>query len=201
MSNIKHAAIPVDMQWMNDPVAWQIDGQNRLTIAAGKATNWFIDPMGGRAEASGPVAAFTPENKNFILSAKVHVDFASTFDAGALQVHAQPDHWIKLAFEYSPQGKPMIVSVVTRGTSDDCNAVPIDGREIYLRLSRSAPTFALHYSHDGAYWHMVRYFTLGQTETIKVGFAAQSPTGTGCTAVFSEINFRYETLTDLRGGQ
>jgi hypothetical protein len=36
--------------------------------------------------------------------------------------------WAKLCFELSPQHQPMIVSVVTWGTSGDCNAAPSTGR-------------------------------------------------------------------------
>jgi hypothetical protein len=95
----------------------------------------------------------------------------------------------------------MIVSVVTRGTSDDCNSVPIAGQTVYLRMARNAQTFAFHYSLDGRYWHMVRYFTLGSLGALQVGFSSQSPTGQQCRAVFSEINYRAGTLTDNRSGE
>ena len=84
----------------------------------------------------------------------------------------------------------MIVTVVTRGFSDDCNSVLIDGNTVYLRVARIGTAFALHYALDGRYWHFVRYFTLGALENLQVGFLAQSPTGEGCRVRFSEIAYR-----------
>src|SRR5207342_974724 len=108
------------------------------------------------------------------------------------------DLWAKLCFEYSPQHQPMIVSVVTRGVSDDCNSVVIGGREVYLRIAHTPRTTAFHYSLDGRYWQLVRYFTLGELHNLQVGFSSQSPTGQKCTAVFSKIHYRAGALKDNR---
>ena len=48
---------------------------------------------------------------------------------------------------------------------------------------------------------MVRYFTLGTMDRLRVGFSAQSPTGKKCTAVFSEICYREGVLADNRNGE
>ncbi len=95
----------------------------------------------------------------------------------------------------------MIVSVVTRGLSNDCNSTVIDGNAVYLRVARMGGAFGLHYSLDGKYWNMVRYFTLGKVENLRVGFEAQSPTGEGCNVVFSEIAYRPDLLKDMRTGE
>jgi regulation of enolase protein 1 (concanavalin A-like superfamily) len=95
----------------------------------------------------------------------------------------------------------MIVSVVTRGVSDDCNSVEIDGSEVYLRVARTPQTWAFHNSLDGRFWHFVRYFTLGKVDSPRVGFSAQSPTGAQCAAIFSEISYRAGSLRDLRNGE
>ena len=194
-------AIPEELQWKNDPLDWKVEPGPNLAILAGGNTDLFIDPAGTMAKDNAPAALFAPPDENFLLSARVTVQFASTFDAGVLQVRERDDLWAKLCFEYSPQGQPMIVSVVTRGTSDDCNSVPIAGQTVYLRMARNAQTFAFHYSLDGRYWHMVRYFTLGWLGALRVGFSSQSPTGQQCRAVFSEISYRAGTLTDNRSGE
>ena len=143
----------------------------------------------------------TPPDASFLLSAKVAVAFGATYDAGALQIRANSELGAKLCFEYSPQGRPMIVSVVTRGVSDDCNSVEIEGTEIYLRVARAPRTVAFHYSHDGRIWHLVRYFSLGQVDTLSVGFSAQSPTGVRCAVTFSDISYRAGSLNDNRSGE
>ncbi|WP_119069004.1 DUF1349 domain-containing protein [Aggregatilinea lenta] len=201
MTTLSLAPIPGDLQWKNDPVDWKVGSDNSLSITAGAKTDWFVEPSGSDwVSSNAPAALFMPPVEKFLLSAKVTVNFASTFDAGVLVLYEREDLWTKLCFEYSPQHKPMIVSVVTRGLSDDCNSTVIDGNTVYLRVARIDMAFALHYSLDGKYWNMVRYFTLGKVESLQAGFLAQSPTGESCTVVFSEIAYRAESLKDLRSG-
>ncbi len=61
---------------------------------------------------------------------------STTYDRGRCSCTAHDALWAKLCFEYSPQGQPMVVSVVTRGVSDDCNSVDIAGNSVYLRVYR-----------------------------------------------------------------
>jgi len=202
MADFKLAAVPAGFDWKFTPLDWKTEGENVLTIRAGEKTDWFIDPAGSDYNTdTAPCALFTPPDENFILSAKVKVGFASTFDAGTIQLRAGENLWAKFCFEYSPQHQPMIVSVVTREVSDDCNSAVIDGNEIYLRAAVMPSLMAFHYSHDGKIWNMVRYFSLGKTENLKVGFSAQSPTGKECTAIFSEIEYKSGLLDDFRNGE
>ena len=143
---------------------------------------------------AGPVAG------DFQLSARVTVEFASTFDAGVLMLHAGERLWAKLCFEYSPRNEPMVVSVVTDGTSDDANAFVVVGNGVWLRVARLGPAFAFHASLDGERWELVRHFALPLGDEPAVGFEAQSPTGEGCVVRFDEISFRAARLGDLRDG-
>jgi regulation of enolase protein 1 (concanavalin A-like superfamily) len=201
MSTFILSAIPGPLQWQNQPLDWQAGPDDVLTILAGEHSDWFIDPAGNHAQDNAPSALFAPPDASFILSAKVAVDFAATFDAGVLRIRESDERWAKLCFEYSPQQQPMIVSVVTRGTSDDCNSVILDSREVYLRVALTPQTIAFHYSRDGAYWHLVRYFSLGNMAHLRAGFSAQSPTGRQCRAVFSDIRYRAGALQDNRSGE
>lgn len=202
MNTLSLPAIPSDLHWKNDPAAWNIGADGSLSITAGAKTDWFVEPSGSDwVSSNAPAALFTPPVEHFLLSAKVTVNFASTFDAGVLMLYERDDLWGKVCFEYSPQNQPMIVSVVTRGFSDDCNSTVIDGNSIWLRVARIANALAFHYSYDGQYWNFVRYFTLGKVEHLQAGFLAQSPTGEGCNAVFSEIVYRPDVLKELRDGE
>src|SRR2546421_645033 len=80
--------------------------------------------------------------------ARVRIDGTSTFDAGVLFIHADDTTWAKLCLELSPLAEPMIVSVVTRGVSDDCNSQTIEGKEAWLRVARRDGAFAFHASPD-----------------------------------------------------
>jgi len=201
MTNFTLPTIPGEFQWHIPPVKWSYEPSRGLFILAGAQTNWFSDPSGKYTKDNAPCALVTPPDDSFLLSAKISVAFASAFDAGVLQIRAANELWAKLCFEYSPQGCPMIVSVVTRGVSDDCNSVEINGSEIYLRVARTPQTWVFHYSHDGRLWHFVRYFALGEVDSPRVGFSAQSPTGMKCEAVFSDISYRPGCLKDNRSGE
>ena len=196
------ASIPGDLAWKNQPLNSTSDAELRqISITTGRQTDWFIHPSGKPVQASAPIALLMPPDSIFQLQAKVTVDFAATYDAGTIFLYVHYTHWAKLCFEYSPQGQPMVVSVVTRGLSDDCNSVTISDRSVYLRLYREDRVLAFHYSTDGRYWHFVRHFSLGDLDQAKVGFSAQSPVGEGCAVIFSDIRYTPSPLSDLRNGE
>lgn len=168
-----------------------------LRIAAGARSDFFVHPSGSSVLANAP-ADVAPVEGDFVLSARVEVAFAATFDAGALFLWGDERRWAKLAFELSPQGERMVVSVVTRDRSDDCNSGVVEAGHIWLRAARMGEAYAFHSSSDGGRWDFVRHFHL--PGDVQVGFEAQSPTGDGCEATFSQIRFEQRTLDDLRGG-
>jgi uncharacterized protein len=193
------AGMPRPLGWLRPPQDWRATG-SRLTIEAGAETDWFADPGDPGQLASLAPALLAEIGGDFLLGARVSVSFGSVFDAGALMLHVDDRCWAKLCLEYSPQEEPTIVSVVTNGSSDDANAFGVSGREAWLRIARIGPAFAFHASSDGARWQLVRYFRLDTAGDPRVGFEAQSPTGTGCAVTFDEIRFERRRLTDLRGG-
>ena len=93
----------------------------------------------------------------------------------------------------------MVVSVVTRGSSDDCNSRTVESGELWLRVARLGPAFAFHSSSDRRRWELVRHFGL-PAESVSVGFEAQSPLGEGCAATFADVGFEPGRLADLRSG-
>jgi regulation of enolase protein 1 (concanavalin A-like superfamily) len=201
MAAFRLPAVPALLEWRLEPVEWAVEEGGGLSIRSGEKTDLFFDPRGGVKSDAAPAALFTPPDRSFTLSALVSAGFASTYDAGVLHVRAADDRWAKLCFEYSPQGERMVVSVVTRGLSDDCNSVVIPGASVYLRVAHGEAATAFHYSLDGARWSFVRYFSLGSSDGLRVGFSSQSPTGKGCRAHFSEIRYREGFPADLRSGE
>jgi uncharacterized protein len=189
--------------------AWIIDEANVVVTATAAArTDMFIDPAadpGSRLGAASTLNAKTllgvPPEGDFQFSARVTVNFESTFDAGVLLLWIDEDHWGKLCFEYSPDGEPMIVSVVTRGVSDDANAFAVNGRTAWLRISRIGYAYAYHASLDGKTWQLIRFFAIHRMPApASIGFEAQSPTGDGCLVTFDDIHFTRERLRELRNG-
>jgi uncharacterized protein len=188
--------------------AWRPDaGTGAVAATAAAHTDIFVDPGGDdplNAESMLNAATLlgVPPQGDFQLSARVTVDFAATYDAGVLLIWIDEHRWGKLCFEFSPDGEPMVVSVVTRGVSDDANAFTVPGRSVWLRVSRMGRAYAYHASLDGRRWQMIRFFSIDAEAAVpdKVGFEAQSPTGDGCTVTFDEIRFVPERLAALRDG-
>jgi regulation of enolase protein 1 (concanavalin A-like superfamily) len=170
-----------------------------LTIEAGPRTDLFRDPQGADPQLGAPRQLVDAPDGDWTLSARVSAQLAATFDAGALLLWVDERTWAKLAFERSPAGEGMVVSVVTRGLSDDCNSVVVDGDAVWLRIARVGEAFAFHASDDGERWDFVRHFALdGEPQ---IGFLAQSPTGDGCSATFDPVRLQAARLRDLRSGE
>lgn len=177
-------------------------GQDGLFLTAGPQTDWFFHPAGTSRRANVICAAMDIVDRVFTLSAKVVVSFSSAFDAGALFVQVDEDNWAKLAFELSGAGEPTVVSVITRGVSDDADGPSVQGDTVWLRVHCDGETLAFHFSLDGIYWRFLRWFTLSGIEgrPLRVGFGVQAPTGEGCAARFTDIAWHLEPIVDLRDG-
>jgi len=95
----------------------------------------------------------------------------------------------------------MIVTVVTRGLSDDCNSVTVIGDTVYLQVARIGSTYVFYYSMDGAAWQIVRTFSLETQGTVAIGFESQSPVGTGSTAEFSQMVYSPKKIANVYKGE
>lgn len=206
MNELIHPALPFPLSAQGGKACdYAVDGDGTLQLTGEAGSDLFIDPSGG--DGARPDAGYLlglPPGGDFTLTARAAVPFASTFDAGVLLVHAGQERFAKLCFEFSPQRRPMAVTVVTRGSSDDSNAFAVEGHSLWLRVSRVGRTWAFHASTDGSWWDMLRYFTLGESAAehgeVQVGFLAQSPAGEGIAVEFTGIAFAEGAPKDLRDG-
>ncbi|MET8151546.1 DUF1349 domain-containing protein [Actinoplanes sp. NPDC049668] len=188
------------------PGVWRRDGDGAVLAQAPAHTDLYVNPGGAdSADAESLLNAATllgtPPSGDFQLSARVGVDFRSQYDAGVLLLWFDERNWAKFCFEFSPDAEPMVVSVVTRGVSDDANAFTVADRSVWLRVSRVDRVYSYHSSTDGSTWRLIRVFALGDDVSgHRIGFEAQSPTGDGCAVTFSDIRFAARRLADLRDG-
>ena len=195
-------SLPFALDWDDDaePPSWRITDTGLEATAAAK-TDWYVhapDPTQGAS--NGARLLGQPPEGDWQFSARITVDFNGTYDAGTLFLLADESHWSKLCFEYSPDGQCMVVSVVTRGTSDDANAWIVEGNTVWMRVSRIGQGYAFHASNDGERWEFVRCFGFGVDVPVKAGFGVQAPEGEGCKVAFDDIAFKQETLQHLRDG-
>jgi len=199
------AGVPFELSFTGEATDWHAS-EDSLEITAAANTDWIHDPGGPTRMANVARLIGTPPPGDFQLSARVDVGLLATFDAGAIVLSVDEDHWAKLLLERSPAGRATVVTVVTRGLSDDCDSFPVADSHIWLRVSRLGPAYAFHASTDAAAWTFVRYFSLAgehgdeQAPAAQLGFAAQSPTGEGCTARFSQIRWLAARLAEMRSG-
>jgi regulation of enolase protein 1 (concanavalin A-like superfamily) len=197
-SGLKGKTLPEGFQWLNEPQEWAFkDGE--LVVQAEAQTDWFKDPAGTVVKDSGHFL-YKEQEGDFTFMTRVSVDMIDDYDAAVMMVMVDDDRWAKLCYEFTYR-KPMIVSVVTKGLSDDCNSLVVPESGIYLRVTRFDDCFAFHYSHDAKWWEMVRYFTLDTSGPVKVGVVAQSPTGDGCEVIFRDLHFSPTPIREIRSGK
>lgn len=196
------------LRWTHDvsPVGNHLD-DGVLTLTATAGVDWSNDALGVAANHGATLLGFDAPSGDFGLSARVRVvGPRTTFDAAALGLWRDDDHWAKLCFEFSPPGpsvtasSAMVVSVVTDGYSDDVNSGVVTDDHVHLRIVRTGPAFAFHASADGVVWDFVRLFRLAGSGPITVGFMAQAPMGPACEARFDHIRLTEDAPRDLRDG-
>jgi regulation of enolase protein 1 (concanavalin A-like superfamily) len=201
VTDLRLPGVPFPFEPSGSPACQASVSGGTLTLTSGPKSDLFIDPAGD--EGARPDAGRwtgLPADSDFTLAARVTVGFAAAFDAGVLLLYLSERRFAKLCYEFSPQRKPTAVTVVTRRTSDDSNSFETAGGPLWLRITRSGRVWAFHASRNGTFWELLRYFTLGEASGARVGFLAQSPAGTGCTAIFDSIAYQPGAPANLRDG-
>lgn len=183
------AGLPGPLVWQHPPAHWKIDNGNTLSITADKQTDWYNSAMYEAPRDNSARLLFKPTD-DFALSAKVDVDFKSQWDSGVLVLYVNDSVWAKLCFEMTIEKHPSIVSVVTRGLSDDSISIPIQGSSVYLKVAKVGHAIYFFASEDGKNWSILRIFSLGEKQDLRVGFSSQAPVGDRCTTTFSQIQYR-----------
>lgn len=187
-------------KWLNKSEV--IEKENLLQIVAPEKTDFFINPESGDIKNNAPFL-YADIQGDFILRAKVKVDFVSKYDGAALFIMDSENDkaWAKLCYEHTDFNTNAVVSVVTNGVSDDANGVNLTGNSVWLQIGRKGDAFSMLYSTDGETYYMVRVFNLKVSETLKVGLVSQSPTGEGLVSDFSHIEFEKVTMKNIRAGK
>ena len=173
--------------------------ESGIHIYAPGETDYFVNPVDGEVKANAPFFYKEVEG-DFILKAKVSLDFVSIYDACVLLALDHNKLWAKACFEYTDFGTNAVVTVMTNEKSDDANGVNVEGNEIWLQMSRKDDVFAIHYSLDGEEFIMARLAHLPMQKKIKVGLEAQSPTGSGGLRKFENVSLELQGPSDIRKG-
>jgi regulation of enolase protein 1 (concanavalin A-like superfamily) len=178
----------------------QISEDGILSISSGAGTDRFFDPAGDEYVNTSPVVWFDCPKGDFAFGAEVEVELNSTFDAAGLMMRSGADWWAKCVHELSPQGDPMVVTIIASPKADDANGAIVPGR-IRLRGLRKGSTIAFHWSVGNSRWNLVRYAQAPRRTDLQIGFTVQSPTGPGCEAKLSDFFMSEFVPDDLRSGE
>lgn len=185
------------MQWMNPPGSFAVTDSS-LQIVALEGSDFFNNPEDGTISQSAPFL-FESVAGDFVATALVEPDFSAQWNAVALMVHIDSLNWIKFAFENSDATGPGIVSVITKGTSDDANgAVLPDVSRLWLAIIRKDNNYAMHWSLDGKNYQMARLTAMKPVSGVRIGIEAQSPVGVQATHRIHSYKVASRTVTELR---
>jgi hypothetical protein len=186
--------LPRPLFWENTPLQFHWDSAH-LIIESGGKTDMFRDPNVTYNTDNAPKLLFVADS-NFVLTASIHHIFFSKWDGGAIVLKADSLNWIKFCFEKDYTGRHRVVSVVTKGISDDCNSAPVQGNTVFYKVAKAGNVITLYYSMEGRHWFLIRHLVFDSQTPLKVGFLAQSPTGKSCTVTFSNIHYSARKIRD-----
>lgn len=189
----------LSLTWDPAPIHWDpLPGGGIRVVVPAKA-DYFRDPSGSHVNDSAPFLGMNVTG-DFVARAHVRPTFASTYDSGVIMARHDEQNWAKVCFEKTDFGTTAVVSVVTRGLSDDANGADLDRPDAWLQMVRSGNVFAVHYAVNGEHWRMVRVFNLAVPPTIRVGIVAQCPSGPGTTIDFLSFGLEQRTVQNARSG-
>lgn len=197
--NLKINSIPYTLEWDNQPLSYKIHN-DILTVVAGPNTDMFRDPNVTYNTDNAPKLLFTADS-NFVFSTSIEHSFSNKWDGGAIVLIQDSLNWVKFCFEKDYTGARRVVSVVTKDISDDCNSVEIKSNKVFYKVAKADNVITLYYSEDNRKWFLVRHLQFNSFKNFKVGFLAQSPTGTSCGVKFSEIKYQIKKIKDPYVGE
>jgi uncharacterized protein len=192
--------LPKEFSWINEPGQWGFDDSGKLLVTAPSKADYFRHPAGLVINDSAPFL-YSSFKGDFTISTRVEAEMIDEADSACLMLMLDEKNWAKICFENCYKS-PSIVSVVTKNMSDDCNSDKVSIKNPYLRVTRAGNSVAFHYSLDGEFWKMVRYFCFeNMPAEVKVGAVAQSPVGNGCKVSFDFLKYSPEPVKNIRSGE
>ena len=194
-------AINKPFKWFNIPDYFAENADSSITIKCKKGETLFSSPFGDSRSTSCPILLFDPSSE-FTLSANLTSKLESQWDAAQIVVWQDSANWAKLYLEKTHYGKPIVGSIVNKGTSDDCNSAILDKAEIFLQVAKINNCCFFYYSHDGINWTFCRAFQLFDKTPLCIGFSCESSFSEhGTTATFSHIRYKETKPEDIFNGK
>ncbi|HYH15321.1 MAG TPA: DUF1349 domain-containing protein [Flavisolibacter sp.] len=186
------SAIPLYMQWYNEPTKWQ-KHNNRITIEVEGGTDYWRVTHYQFIRDTGHFF-FHEVSGEFIARVKVTALYKDLYDQAGLMIRLDEANWIKTGVEFV-NGIHFLSAVVTRVVSDWSVAQPLCSVEqLYLLLIRKSDFVEIRYSLDNKDFHLLRLAPFPANMNVKVGVMCAAPEGNGFTASFDD--FTIERLSE-----
>ncbi len=196
-ASIVTSSLPSALELVNVPTALGVGDDGSILMGAAGHTNLFNSPNGVGMYTGAPMLLL-PVDGDFTLAARIDAKLVNVYDVAALVMYVDGRNWTKLCYEFSAERQPTVVSVVTRGISDDCNSEEIDADFVYMAMCRRGHECSFHFSRDGVKWKMVRHFRFETSDRLRIGFAVHAAFGEGLSARFSEIRYWTSAPANMR---
>ncbi len=196
---LKLPGINKSHSWINAAAAYH-PTDTGIQIVAGEKTDKYIAPDYSYSIDNAPRLVFEAD-KDFVFSAIIQHPFNNKWDGGALILEADKENWIKFCFEKDYTGAKRVVSVVTKGISDDANSIELPGDKAHFKMAKKADTVYLYVATTGNDWFLVRAINFKFNNSLKLGLLAQSPEGKTNTVTFSNVKYSAVTIKDFWVGE
>lgn len=196
---VKISSIPFPLTWENTPLDYKVEGTG-ISITAGEKTDIYTFIDGSYYTNNVPKLLFKADS-NFIFSAKITPLFDSVYDGGAIILYSDAENWAKLLLEKQDEKTFGLGASVVKNKKTDDSYHPINSKEIYVKVAKSGKIFCFYSSIDGKAWNLVRTFSIDKTDSMKIGFYAQSPNGKSCKVNFTDIKYRGEAFKNFFTGE
>ncbi len=179
----------------------QITPKGHIELLSPKGSDYFNSPDGSSCKSNAPLLLAEVDNtRSFTFIAKVFPEFVTMYDAGALFIYVDEVNWQKFAYEMDEEKNTRIVSVRTKGTSDDNNHSIVIKEGVYLKISSDTRQVGFYYSLDKEIWNLARLSQNDFPPRVYVGLSSQSPAGNGNKTLFKDISLTDIPIRDFRMG-
>lgn len=189
------AELPPQLHWLHPPQSWTIRDSALILQPDAETDFWQRTHYGFRPDNGHLLYAELRED--FVLSTRVHFQFAHQYDQAGLMVRLSPDCWLKTSVEYETDEPNRLGAVVTNGGYSDWSTqdFPDEVRSLSLRVRREDGVYFVEYTiaeepPAKSRWTQIRLASLLEDDgrrPILCGLYACSPKGAGFVASFEYL--------------
>jgi uncharacterized protein len=184
----KHIAIKeranmrAEMQWLNEPPAWN-ERTGWLEVTTASKSDFWRKTHYGFIRNSGHFF-YQEIHGDFVAEVKITGQYEALYDQAGLMLRVNEENWIKTGIEYF-DGCQHASAVVTRDFSD-WSVVPLKNNpsSLWLRVTRKAEAVEVFYSFNSEEYQLLRLAYLIPASVTQVGLMSASPEGPGFLVTF-----------------